>query len=443
MHNSKFIIQNSKFKIQNLIILADDITGAAEVAGAAAARGYRVRLVCGGDNASLPEEEPEANIITVIATDMRSMTADEAITETRRIAALLRPVGESAVGESAIPSQTSPSLWEGRGRVVREGLIIKTDSALRGHVVPILTTLMHTLGYQRAVYLPANPSKGRIIRNGIYYVEGTPIHETAFSYDPEFPAHTSCLKERFPEAQDSGIIMPDAESREDIIRVIEHYTSTSTLFAGAADLIDALLTPHPNPLPRRGSSGEADSSPFTLHSSLFTSPRGGSGWGCLFLCGSTQSKPPHIGIPITEMPQSVYNGSTELEEWKREAGDLYQKEGSLIITLPPVNVPVSVPVSIPVGESAIPSQTPSSLAHHLREMTAALIHHLVAIRMPHYLILEGGASAFAALRHLGWNKLEVISQLAPGVNLSKAPNGTFVIMKPGSYPWGQALSVEH
>ncbi len=432
-----------------MIILADDITGAAEVAGAAAARGHRVRLVCGGDNASLPEEDPEANIITVIATDMRSMTADEAIAETRRIAALLNPAQSISalsalsarpyctVGESAIPSQTSPSLWEGRGRVVREGLIIKTDSALRGHVVPILTTLMHTLGYQRAVYLPANPSKGRIIRNGIYYVEGTPIHETAFSYDPEFPAHTSCLKERFPEAQDSGIIMPDAESREDIIRVIEHYTSPSTLFAGAADLIDALLSGNYSLLVPCATHKCGDSSLFTFHSSLST----------IFLCGSTQSKPPHIGIPITEMPQSVYNGSTELEEWKREASDLYQKEGSLIITLPPVNVPVnvpvSVPVSIPVGESAIQSQTPSSLAHHLREMTAALIHHLVAIRMPHYLILEGGASAFAALRHLGWNKLEVISQLAPGVNLSKAPNGTFVIMKPGSYPWGQALSFEH
>ena len=415
----------------NVLIIADDITGAAEVAGAAAARGHHVRLVCGADSASLSLETPDHghSIITVIATDMRSMTADEAIAETRRIAALLDHLGER--------------------------IIIKTDSALRGHVVPILTTLMHSLDYQRAVYLPANPSKGRIIRDGTYYVEGTPIHQTAFSYDPEFPAHTSCMKERFPEAQDSGIIMPDAESREDIIRVIENYDNPQTLFAGAADLIDALLTPQFSKLNAQSSKLNAQSSkPLTpalsqgegaparpiLHSSLFTLH------SSLFLCGSTQSKPPHIGIPITEMPLSVYNGSTDLEEWKREAGDLYQKEGSLIITLPPVNVPVnvpvSVPVSIPVGESAIQSQTPSSLAHHLREMTAALIHHLVAIRMPQQLILEGGASAFAALRHLGWSKLEVISLLAPGVVLTKAPNGTFVIMKPGSYPWGEALSVK-
>ena len=403
----------------NVLIIADDITGAAEVAGAAAARGHHVRLVCGADSASLSLEPPDHghSIITVIATDMRSMTADEAIAETRRIAALLDHLGER--------------------------IIIKTDSALRGHVVPILTTLMHSLDYQRAVYLPANPSKGRIIRDGTYYVEGTPIHQTAFSYDPEFPAHTSCMKERFPEAQDSGIIMPDAESREDIIRVIENYDNPQTLFAGAADLIDALLTPQFSKLNAQSSKLNAQSSkPLTpalsqgegaparpiLHSSLFTLH------SSLFLCGSTQSKPPHIGIPITEMPLSVYNGSTDLEEWKREAGDLYQKEGSLIITIPsPLNS----------QSLMLKAQSPSpqpSLAHHLREMTAALIHHLVAIRMPQQLILEGGASAFAALRHLGWSKLEVISQLAPGVVLTKAPNGTFVIMKPGSYPWGEALS---
>ena len=403
----------------NILIIADDITGAAEVAGAAAARGHHVRLICGADSASLSLETTDHghSIITVIATDMRSMTADEAIAETRRIAALLDHLGER--------------------------IIIKTDSALRGHVVPILTTLMHSLDYQRAVYLPANPSKGRIIRDGTYYVEGTPIHQTAFSYDPEFPAHTSCMKERFPEAQDSGIIMPDAESREDIIRVIENYDNPQTLFAGAADLIDALLTPQFSKLNAQSSKLNAQSSkPLTpalsqgegaparpiLHSSLFTLH------SSLFLCGSTQSKPPHIGIPITEMPLSVYNGSTDLEEWKREAGDLYQKEGSLIITIPsPLNS----------QSLMLKAQSPSpqpSLAHHLREMTAALIHHLVAIRMPQQLILEGGASAFAALRHLGWSKLEVISQLAPGVVLTKAPNGTFVIMKPGSYPWGEALS---
>ena len=40
---------------------------------------------------------------------------------------------------------------------------------MRGHVVAELRALMEATGYRRAVYLPANPSKGRIIRGGEYY----------------------------------------------------------------------------------------------------------------------------------------------------------------------------------------------------------------------------------------------------------------------------------
>ena len=99
-------------------------------------------------------------------------------------------------------------------------LFKKTDSALRGHVVAELTALMEATGYRRAVYLPANPSKGRIIKDGAYYINGNPIHETDFSFDPEFPAKTSVLRERFPDAEGKGIIMPDAESEEDVRKVI-------------------------------------------------------------------------------------------------------------------------------------------------------------------------------------------------------------------------------
>jgi ABC-type glycerol-3-phosphate transport system substrate-binding protein len=53
-----------------------------------------------------------------------------------------------------------------------------------------------------------------------------------------------------------------------------------------------------------------------------------------------------------------------------------------------------------------------------------------------YIWPTANTSAFATLQRLGWNELEVVSQLAPGVIKTKAPNGTFVIMKPGSYSWG-------
>ena len=79
-----------------MIVIADDITGAAEIAGIAFARGAEVRLICGRDNATY-----STDITTVIATDTRSMGEAEAAAETKRIVShsllftLLPPKGRS------------------------------------------------------------------------------------------------------------------------------------------------------------------------------------------------------------------------------------------------------------------------------------------------------------------------------------------------------------
>lgn len=375
-----------------MIVIADDITGAAEMAGILFTHGEKVRLVCGC--ATTTDET------TVIATDTRSMSEAQAVAETLRIAKF--PLG----------ARPFPQLTGALPCVIFK----KTDSALRGHVVAELSALMQTLGYQRAIYLPANPSKGRIIRNGIYYINGKPIHETDFSFDPEFPAKTSVLKERFPEAEAKGIIMPDAESKEDIQRVIAKYDDGQTLFAGAADLFEAVLD-----------RGDGSADPVLGKTDRQNRPHDPlTSASTLFLCGSTQSKPLDLGIAITEMPLDIYDGSKDLKAWQEEASAIYQQTESLMITIP------------------FHHRTGKEVAAHLREMTATLIEHLVAQREPQQLIIEGGASAFATLQRLGWNELEMVAQLAPGVIKTKAPNGTFVIMKPGSYPWimGSVLPIQ-
>ncbi len=357
--------------VREMIVIADDITGAAEMAGIAHGHGCPVSLLCG----SVGCDSVAAKGTTVIATDTRSMSETEAVAETRRIASHLSPLSSL--------------------------LFKKTDSALRGHVVAELKTLMEITGYQRAVYLPANPSKNRIIRNGVYYINGTPIDQTDFSFDPEFPAKTAVLRERFPDAEANGIIMPDAESKEDIQKVIAAYDDGHTLFAGAADLFEATI----------GTIG-----------TIGTIETIGTIDSTLFLCGSTQSKPLDLGMPVTTMPRDIYDGCKDITSWLEEACAIYQREGSLMITIPHRH------------------RTGKEVAVHLRETTARLIQHLVERQQPRQLIIEGGASAFATLQHLGWNELEVVSQIAPGVIKTKAPNGTFVIMKPGSYPWGNMFA---
>lgn len=352
-----------------MIVIADDITGAAEIAGIAFEHGQRVRLTCGSpeDCANYASSET-----IVIATDTRSMTTEAAREETLQIASA----------------------------IIHHPTVIfkKTDSALRGHVVAELRALMQACGYQRAVYLPANPSKGRIIHNGIYYIHDKPIAETAFSYDPEFPAKTSVLKECFPDAEDNHIIMPDATDIEDIRQAIAQYNDGQTLFAGAADLFTEFLQTTGN-----------------TETTIDTKAPEKQAFNTLILCGSTQSRPLDLEIPIAPMPIALYDGDNDISLWNT---DSYINGKGLILTIPHRH------------------RTGKATAIHLRTIMAQKAKALVAIHRPDHIIIEGGATAWAVLQALGWTQFEILRQISAGVVSMRADCGTLVTLKPGSYPWG-------
>ena len=385
-----------------MLVIADDITGAAEIAGMAYSKGQQVRLLCadtalGADN------------VTVIATDTRSMTEEEAVAETHRMA------------ESFLISHFSFLIYK------------KTDSALRGHVVAELEALMKATGFRRAVYMPANPSKGRIIRDGIYYIDGKPIHETAFSYDPEFPACTSSLRERFPDAAEKGIVMPDATTMDDICHLVSHYDDGNTLFAGAADLFAALMEARGrkrDDMTASQAMEARDEKPSLPHSTLI-------------LCGSTQSRPLDLGIPIASMPREVYDGQQDADYWFNQLStSLLTREGpgeDLSGEGLPGEGLSGEGLS---GESlllAIPftHRTGKAVAIHLRTVMAEMARRLVSRHHPDSLIIEGGATAWATLNALGWHEFQIERQVAPGVvQMRSVTSGTLVTLKPGSYPWG-------
>ena len=362
-----------------MIVIADDITGAAEIAGIAFIHGQQVRLLCGASGCDgFVSSCPTATDKTiVVATDTRSMTEAEAVAETRRVISCF---------SFPVPHSPFP-------------VFKKTDSALRGHVIAELSALMEATGYRRAVYLPANPSKGRIIKRGVYYINNVPLHETDFSFDPEFPAKTSALKERFPDAESKGIMIPDATFLDDIRRVVAEYNDGKTLFAGAADLFDAIISHFGETKITRSYSV---SRPTTL-----------------ILCGSTQSKPLESGIPVAPMPREVYDGSADISLWNTAD---YVKTHNLILTMP---------YSHRTGKEA---------AVHLRTVMALKAKELIEQYCPDHLIIEGGATAWATLQTLGWQHFDIEAQIAPGVVQMSATGGTLVTLKPGSYPWGNLFS---
>ena len=333
-----------------MIVLADDITGAAEIAGIAHTLGVNA---------------------TVIATDTRSMTEQEAV-------------------------KTIADIAERYGFADKECVVFKkVDSALRGHVVAEINTLLEHSHYKKALYLPCNPSKGRIIRDGIYYINNVPISNTDFSFDPEFPAFSSSLAERFPD-----LTSADAVSNDDIQRIVEAADS-ETLLVGAADLFEAFCQTLSSP---QTESADADSD----HTEALN---------YIIIQGSTQSKDlsdteffRHHNIQTCQMPDDVFDG--------RDRTDWISRGGNICLTIPQKR-----------------KGNPQWLKRAMADAVNALVNDS-STEWQGTIIIEGGATACAILTALGWKDFEVEKEIAPGVVMLRHGN-SHIILKPGSYPWGK------
>ncbi len=183
-----------------IVVIADDISGAAELAGVAFERGFTAEVQTRFDPASDAE-------VVALDTDSRLLAPEEAAA---RVGAIAREVADSG-----------PTL-----------IYKKTDSVLRGAIIPEIDAITEAAGMRRALLVPANPSRRRIIRGGEYFVDGVALAETTFANDPTHPAWTSNALELLGPSKRggtssvraadamfvSGVTIPDVESVEDLKR---------------------------------------------------------------------------------------------------------------------------------------------------------------------------------------------------------------------------------
>lgn len=368
-----------------IIVIADDITGAAEIAGIAMNHGLDTALTT---ELSVPKAEPE---VLVIATDTRSAAPAEAGETMRKVASVITATGN------------------------RHTIFKKTDSVLRGHVATELSVLMEALNFDNSLLLPQNPSKGRIIRNGTYLINGVALNETDFCHDPEFPARSASVGELLGgRAETLGLNTPtghgeifiaDAENNEEIRMQLDK-AGRDTLLAGGADLFTIMLQhefgktlsardKHGIPVPDRA----------------------------IIVCGSTQSKNiteepfiKEIAAREEVMPDSVFGGAP-YGQWAEHLSDAYKTDKSIIMT---------------IGEK---ENGGKECAVRLRGIMAAVVRRLVSEEQPELIIIEGGATAYAILSGIGWSCFKLKNEYAPGI-VSMTYGKTEIILKPGSYPWG-------
>ena len=347
------------------VVIADDLSGAAELAGVAWRHGLTAEVqttFCA---------EGRADVIC-LDTDTRAASAEEA---TKRIAAVMRDV------VAAKPT------W----------IFKKCDSVLRGSVTAEAQEVARANGAREIVLVPANPSRGRIIRDGIYFVEGRPLHETAFACDPHAPRRSSRVMDLLG-AGAKGLNVPDVVTVDDVVRLAQAMDANA-LPAGAADFFEALLRVRVPPTRRD------DATPVAAAE---------AGRSKLLVCGSAwawlerRQNAERDGTPVFARPHDF-----------RTVVDGLRSTGRALIG---------------IGEaSASGGETAESLTIALAESVQRV---LGAISVD-LVLIEGGATAAAVMRSMRWTRLRANAGLDRTLVKFVPVNATgpAMIIKPGSYPW--------
>ena len=395
-----------------ICVIADDFTGAAEIGGVALRYGLSVEV----QSAFCPEADVE---LICIDADTRSCSSQEAARRAQTIARQCRAASIDRVFK-------------------------KVDSVLRGQVAAELLAMMPVLGNRRALLVPANPSLGRVILGGQYLVDGRPLHLTGFARDPEYPTSTSDVSDILGVAihmvrvgdklPQEGIVVGEAATGTQV----KHWAQAvdrSILPAGAAEFFARFL--------EADGHGPSRDTPVAG----FAQPEG----TVLFVCGSTSDysrgfvrRCESAGVPVERMPVALLEVDAPeaalIDDWTEAT--LRALRAVRVRPLSPEASRTRSPVAVMVAidrplrhESGLPQR----LSYYLATVVGRVLERHVADRI----YVEGGATAIALIRRLGWQRLRVRQELAPGVVSLQVSEGSgpLVTMKPGSYAWPAQVDV--
>jgi D-threonate/D-erythronate kinase len=380
-----------------IAVIADDLTGAAELGGLGLRYGLDVEIN------TLINPNSKADLL-IIAGDSRSKNKKEAVEEMIEITAKV--------------AQFKPTL-----------IYKKVDSVLRGHVIAELTAQLKELKLNKALLVPANPGLGRTIRNGTYYLNDEPIHLSSFSKDPEFAIGSSIVLDMlrvngFPVQVrkkeegllQEGIAVGEAVSSNDL-KEWAAQVDDSTLLAGASGFFTAILDKI------QVKSGQ--------HTNI-TPPE--FSYPALYVSGTTFNKKIE-GIrkiknndgPVSYMPSQIIaspNPTVDAyNKWADEVVSLLSKHKKAIIAIDPETVPEK------------------EIALSLRNKTACAVEKIFDQIYVRELVVEGGSTAASIIKRLNFNSFFPVQEVSPGVIRMSVEDkdDLFLTLKPGSYDWSPEI----
>ncbi|MEX0685155.1 MAG: four-carbon acid sugar kinase family protein [Balneolales bacterium] len=373
-----------------IIVIADDFTGAAEIAGIAMNYGLKTEIQT-SFNAKV-----KADLI-VIDTNTRSKSAAEAKQYITRLMKMLN-------------LNTYDLVFK------------KIDSVLRGHVYDEISVILDHSTNKSVLLAPSNPSRGRTISDGNYFIDGLPLHETLFSEDPEAPALHSDLYSIIKVGKNDGfrilkstdeipgnhgqVYLGEAASSEEI-KSWAHKIGDGIIPAGAADFFEAILINRGYSL---NGNNELD-------------------YKSLFICGSSLSR-------VVNLEEELFSENPKVVEVTE---DQICMDGESAVS---ENIAQSVINHLQITNTVIlfvkASKTPGKYStQNIPKCLAAITAMVLEKTDLRDLFIEGGTTSSEIVRKIGWNRFKPVNQLSQGIIRMRIVNSPshFLTVKPGSYKW--------
>ncbi len=383
-----------------IAVIADDFTGAAEIGGIALKYGLRVIIE------TRVKEVADADLL-IIATDTRSLSAEEASSKIKKITRKLLKLNPQFIYK-------------------------KLDSVLRGNIACELIAQMSVSGKERAIIVAGNPIFGRLVKKGIYTINSIPLSETHFANGPDFPINSSSVVEILNTGKckvvsknvedvlpNDGLIIGDLENLVDMQKWVSKIDG-STIPAGGAGFFDVVL------------SSTFSKIPYPKYNVVQSGKR------TLFIFGSAFPKSTGIvqrlsgdGIVKKYMPEEIYrNKDYDLNIFENWIGQVVEGLRNNQKTIISVDYSYSTEVGLPA---------------RIKKIIAKLVKRVVTEVELSDLFIEGGATTSAILRSLKITKLVPFRELDLGIiqmKVDEFPN-LCITTKPGSYSWPKNISFDN
>src|SRR5699024_8395179 len=329
---------------------------------------------------SVPKHPPYADLL-IIATDTRTKSRKEA---------------------RDIISEIIPQL---EIKNIRK-LFKKTDSVLRGHLIAEMEAIQAFFPKQKFLLVPCNPSMKRIIKNGMYYVEDQPIHETSFVHEYNHEPQSSKVMELLhTDREDISVLAPDqpftsqpfvvgeAETTQQIEQWAKIGISETRVLGGGADFFVAFLKAWGYKLRSQDQN----------HS--YNAPEDRSPKLLVFSSASENSKrqleqAKSRGKAVCSMPKALLEKSPDsdlIDRWSREVTEAFQQNSSVIAAIdkPLVKDP--------------------EVSRNLRRHLAVLVKNVLLSVDLKELCIEGGSTAATIIRTLELSGFVPVQELVQGV----------------------------